>query len=111
MTRLNLVLLLAVVVSALYLVQISYESRRQFIALERERNQAQELDRDAEKLRVLLRTQATHLRVEQLAQDRLHMRVATPAVSQYLNADGTVAAASAPVLSAASAGRKPGGRP
>ena len=31
MTRLNLVLLLAVVASALYLVQISYESRRQFV--------------------------------------------------------------------------------
>ena len=102
MTRLNILLLLGVVASALYLVQVSYETRRQFITLERERNQSQRLDQDADKLRVLLRTQATHLRVEQMARERLQMTVATPAVTQYLMADGSLLA---PVPAAASKGR------
>ncbi|MDZ7855136.1 cell division protein FtsL [Sphaerotilus sp.] len=102
MTRLNILLLLAVVASALYLVQVSYETRRQFIQLERERNQSQRLEQDAEKLRVQLRTQATHLRVEQKAREQLHMTTASPAVTQYLQADGTLPA---PVSPAASKGR------
>jgi cell division protein FtsL len=102
MTRLNILLLLAVIASALYLVQVSYETRRQFITLERERNQSQRLEQDAEKLHLLLRTQATHLRVEQMARERLQMTVATPAVTQYLRADGALLA---PAPSAASKGR------
>ncbi len=35
MTRLNLVLLLAVLASALYLVSVQYESRRLFSAIDR----------------------------------------------------------------------------
>jgi cell division protein FtsL len=105
MTRLNILLLLAVIASALYLVQVSYETRRQFIALERERNQSQRLDQDAEKLRVLLRTQATHLRVEQMARERLQMTVATPAVTQYLTADGSLPVTATPTAAAASKGR------
>lgn len=105
MTRLNILLLLAVIASALYLVQVSYETRRQFITLERERNLSQRLEQDAEKLRVLLRTQATHLRVEQMARESLHMTVATPAVMQYLTADGSVPAAAPAAASAVSKGR------
>ncbi|WP_338415147.1 cell division protein FtsL [uncultured Sphaerotilus sp.] len=93
MTRLNILLLLAVIASALYLVQVSYETRRQFITLERERNQSARLEQDADKLRVLLRTQATHLRVEQMARERLQMTTASPAVTQYLTADGALPAA------------------
>jgi cell division protein FtsL len=100
MTRLNILLLLGVVASALYLVQVSYDTRRQFIALERERNQSQRLEQDAEKLQVELRTQATHLRVEQVAREKLQMVVASPAVTLYHAADGSllapVVAASAP---------------
>lgn len=105
MTRLNILLLLAVIASALYLVQVSYETRRQFIALERERNQSQRLDQEADKLRVLLRTQATHLRVEQMARERLQMTVATPAVTQYLTADGSLPVAAPRAAAAASKGR------
>lgn len=101
MTRLNLVLLLAVVASALYLVQISYESRRQFVRLERERGQTRQLEQDAEKLQLQLREKATHLRIDEEARKRLHMTVAGPAVTQYLGQPA--AAASAPVASTASA--------
>lgn len=86
MTRLNIMLLLAVVASALYLVQVSYESRRQFVQLERERIQTQQLEQEAEKLRLQLRAQATHLRVDLIAREKLKMSVATPAVTQYLDA-------------------------
>ncbi|MDQ5898200.1 MAG: cell division protein FtsL [Pseudomonadota bacterium] len=86
MTRLNIVLLLAVVASALYLVHVSYESRRQFVQLERERNEARRLEQEAEKLRLQLRTEATHVRVDLVARERLGMNVATPAVTQYLEA-------------------------
>ncbi|WP_293999124.1 cell division protein FtsL [Sphaerotilus sp.] len=106
MTRLNILLLLGVIASALYLVQVSYETRRQFISLERERNQSQRLEQDADKLRVLLRTQATHLRVEQVAREQLQMAVATPAVTQYLTADGTLPAPAASAAPAATPTRK-----
>lgn len=86
MTRLNIVLLLAVVASALYLVHVSYDSRRQFVQLERERNEARRLEQEAERLRLQLRTEATHVRVDLAARERLHMSVATLAVTQYLDA-------------------------
>lgn len=111
MTRLNILLLLAVIASALYLVQVSYEVRRQFISLEREHDLARQIDQESEKLRVNLQTQATHLRVEQMANERLQMVVANPSVIQYLN-DGRPVAASAPApvaaaSAAARAARKP----
>ncbi|HMY99373.1 MAG TPA: cell division protein FtsL, partial [Burkholderiaceae bacterium] len=61
MTRLNLLLLLALVISAVYLVQTSYESRRLYAALERERNAAHLLDVEAEALDVARRAHATSL--------------------------------------------------
>lgn len=84
MTRLNLLLLLALVVSAVYLVQTFYESRRLSAALERERNLAQQLAVEAEGLDVARRAQATSLRVERQAREQLQMRGATPAVTEYV---------------------------
>ncbi|MFM2053592.1 MAG: cell division protein FtsL [Pseudomonadota bacterium] len=110
MNRFNLVLLLAVVASALHLVQISYESRRQFVALESERRLSRQLELDAEKMRVALRTQTSHLRVDQVARERLSMQVATPAVTQYLMEDGSVGGPSVPALPASGAASR-GGRP
>ena len=43
MTRLNLVLLVAVLSSALYLVHMQYESRRLFVELERAHAAARQL--------------------------------------------------------------------
>lgn len=94
MTRLNLLLLLALVVSAIYLVQTSYESRRLYALLERERNAAHQLDVEAEGLDVARRAHATSLRVERVAREQLRMRTATPAVTAYV-ADPTPNAAAA----------------
>ncbi len=84
MTRLNVVLLLALLVSCVWLVRVSYESRRLFAALDRAQVQERALDVDRERLQTDLRAQATPLRVERTARDRLDMRVATPAVTQYV---------------------------
>jgi cell division protein FtsL len=82
--RLNLVLLLAVVASALYLVGMQYESRRVFVELERARAEARRLETEFERLQVEKRAQATPARVERLAKDQLQMRQATPGITTYV---------------------------
>jgi len=100
-TRLNLVLLVALLVSSVYLVRVSYESRRLFAALDKAQGEERTLDHDAERLKTELRSQATPLRVERTARDRLAMRAATPAVTQYVELPG----ASAPAAAASEATR------
>jgi cell division protein FtsL len=82
--RLNLLLLVTLLVSALYLVHTSYESRRLFAELERQRSQAQKLDQEAERLQLERRDQAKHLRVEKDASERLGMRPAAAGITQFV---------------------------
>lgn len=84
MSRLNLLLLLAVMASALYVVHTQYESRRIYVELEKAAAQSRRVETDNERLQVEKRAQATPLRVEKLAKDRLQMRTATPAITQYV---------------------------
>jgi cell division protein FtsL len=93
MTRLNLVLLVAVLVSALYLVRTQYESRRLTTDLDRATSEARKLETDNERLQVEKRAQATPLRVEKLAKEQLQMRTASPAITQYVSLKGASAAA------------------
>jgi cell division protein FtsL len=96
-TRLNLVLLLAVMASAMYLVRTQYESRRLFAELDRAHAEARKLELENERLQVEKRAQATPLRVEKLAKEQLQMRTATPAITQYVTyADPAAAAGSTP---------------
>lgn len=95
MTRLNLVLLLAVLASALYLVNTQYESRRLFTEIDRAQTEARRLHTEAERLMVEKRAQSTPGRVEKLAKDQLHMRTATPAITQYVQYTAPSAAAAA----------------
>ncbi|MFN5348472.1 MAG: cell division protein FtsL [Polaromonas sp.] len=91
MTRLNLVLLLAVLASALYLVRTQYESRRLYVELEKATTKNRMLEAENERLQVEKRAQATPLRVEKLAKDKLQMRTVTPAITQYVSQkDGAV---------------------
>jgi len=96
MTRLNLVLLLAVLASALYLVRTQYESRRLVTELDRAASEAHRLEVEHERLQVEKRAQATPLRVEKLAKEQLQMRGASPAITQYVTPQGAPSAASAP---------------
>jgi cell division protein FtsL len=85
MIRLNLVLLLAVVLSAMYLVSTQYDSRRLFVELERAQNQSKALQTEREKLEVEKRAQSTSLRVEKIAKDKLQMQNAHAGITQYVS--------------------------
>jgi len=84
MTRLNLVLMLAVVASALYLVRVQYDSRSLFVEVDRAIALSHKLEIENERLQVEKRAQATPLRVEKLAKEQLQMRTSTPAITQYV---------------------------
>jgi cell division protein FtsL len=88
MIRLNLVLLVAVMASALYLVRVQYESRFLTTEIERAQNDARKLEVEHERLMVERREQATPARVEKLAREQLHRRAATPAITQYVTLKG-----------------------
>jgi cell division protein FtsL len=94
MTRLNIVLLIAVIASALYLVRTQYESRRLFVEVEKAQALSRRLELEHERLEVEKRAQATPLRVEKLAKEQLQMRTATPAVTQYVRSPSLGASAS-----------------
>ncbi len=96
MTRLNIVLLLAVLASALYLVRTQYESRRLFVEVEKAQASARKIDMERDQLEVEKRAQSTPLRVEKLAKEQLQMRGATPAVTQYVRVAQLAQPASAP---------------
>lgn len=85
MIRLNLVLLLAVLASALYLVRTQYESRHLFAELDKALAEARRLQVEQDRLQVEKRAQATPQRVEALARSQLKMRLATPAITQYVS--------------------------
>lgn len=111
MTRLNIVLLIAVIASALYLVRTQYESRRLFVEVEKAQNLSRKLDLERERLDVEKRAQANPLRVEKLAKEQLQMRTATPAITQYvrsvlvLDTSSTATAITAPAKAGASGAR------
>jgi cell division protein FtsL len=83
--RTNLVLLVALVLSAIYLVGVQYDSRRHFVELDRVNNEARRLAMEHERLQVERRAQATPARVERLAREKLDMRPATAAITTYVN--------------------------
>jgi len=87
MTRVNLLLMLALLGSSLYLVRTAYDSRRLFTELDRAKNEAARLDTEAKRLEAEREAQATSLRVERTAREKLAMRTATPAVTVYVRDD------------------------
>ncbi len=91
--RINLVLALAVVASAVYLVSVQYESRRVFTELDKSRAEAKRLETEYERLQVEKRAQATPARVEKIAREKLQMRQALPAITTYVTYAESVPAA------------------
>lgn len=98
MTRVNLLLLAALLASCLYLVKTAYDSRRLFHALDRARAEQSRLETEFKRLDAERQAQATNLRVEKMAREKLRMRTASPAVTFYV-----VDAAAAPPTPGASA--------
>ena len=86
--RLNLLLLLALIASGLYLVKTSYEARRLFAELDKLQNEQRRLDTEHQRLLTERQAEATNLRVERVAREKLQMRPATAAVTQYVTDGG-----------------------
>ena len=84
MTRVNLLLLLALLVSSVYLVHVAYDARRLFAALDKAQTEERQLESDFERLKAEKQAQATPSRVEKVARSQLGMRTATPAVTNYV---------------------------
>ena len=82
MGRLNFILLIAVLASGMVLVRSAYDARRLFTALDRAQAEARRLEADSQRLQAERHAQATNLRVEQVARERLNMRPITPAITQ-----------------------------
>jgi cell division protein FtsL len=84
MTRVNVVLLIMLLASSTYLVRVSYDARRLFAELDRAQTEERLLDTEYERLKTEKQSQATPLRVEKAAREKLAMRTATPAITQYV---------------------------
>ena len=92
MSRLDWLLVPVLLASAVALVHTSYEARRLFAAVDSARAEQRRLDAEWKRLDAERRAQATHLRVEKVAREKLAMRTATPGVTIYV---GDVAASEA----------------
>jgi len=119
MTRVNTLLLALLVLSALLLVRTSYDARRLFTEIDRARTHERTLEAEFQRVDAERRVQATHLRVERVAREKLQMRNATAALTHYTSealptsgAPGraTPAASVAPAASLASPGGSKGAR-
>lgn len=108
--RLNFLLALVLVLSCIWLIRTSHESRRLFVELDKAQVQSHELQLDYERLQLDKRAQATPLRVEKLAREKLRMFNSNPTVTHYVS---TASGVPAPAVSApgASAATRPGGQP
>jgi len=89
-TRLNIILLLAVLGTAMLVVQTQYQSRQLFTEYHRAELETRRLETEFDRLQVERRAQATPLRIEKLAKEQLKMRVVTPAITLYVRPDGGV---------------------
>ena len=96
MTRLNLLLLIALMASCVYLIRVSHDSRQLFAQLDRARNDERLLDSEFERLKSEKQSQATPLRVEKAAREQLRMVVASPAVMRQVTYAAAASAAAMP---------------
>lgn len=94
MKGLAVLLLVLLIGSSLYLVKTSYETRRLFALNERARIEHQQLETEYKRLLAERQAQATNLRVEKTAREKLKMSTASPAVTHYVH-DPAAAAATA----------------
>ncbi len=84
MSRLNLLLLLALIASSLFLIRSAYDARRLFAEIHKAEVEAMRLDGEYKRLEAERQAQATSLRVERTAREKLQMRTVTPAVTMYV---------------------------
>jgi cell division protein FtsL len=78
MTRLNFVLLAALIACALALVTSQHQARKLYVALQQEEAFAKQLEIEWGQLQLEQSTWAMHGRIERVATTRLNMRVPAP---------------------------------
>ena len=78
MTRVNILLLLALVACALGVITSQHRARKLFIELETEQGAAQKLQEEFTQLQLEQGTWATHKRIEAVASRGLGMRLPDP---------------------------------
>jgi cell division protein FtsL len=96
--KLNALLVVALLASALLLVKTAFESRQLFAAIDSERAEKAQLDAEFKRLDAEAQAQSTNMRVEQVAHDKLGMNRAQQGVMTYVFDS---AAAAGPVASGA----------
>ena len=87
MLRTNLILLLVAVLCAIGTVSSNHRARKLVTEFEREQNRMHDLEVEWGQLRLEQSTWANHARVEQIARDKLGMRV--PPSSQIVQLEAT----------------------
>ena len=95
---LNFLLLLALVISALYIVRLQHESRLLYTSVANESSMQAELEHEYKRLQQERQNLVTPWRIEQNAQNRLNMKPATLGVTEYLSANAYGADTVVPVL-------------
>ena len=93
--RLNFILMLAVLASGLWLVHSAYDVRRLFTAVDDAAAEGRRLESDRQRLEAERHAQATNLRVDKVARERLLMTTITPAVTKTVGMSAAVAAPAA----------------
>jgi cell division protein FtsL len=86
MVKLNFVLLLIAIACALGVVTSQHQARKLFVALEKERERAKQLDIEFTQLELEASTWGMQGRVEKLASAQLNMRPLAPNRVQILSA-------------------------
>jgi len=87
MLRVNLILILFVVASALSTVSSNYRARRLFTALEQEQTRMRSLEVEWGQLQLEQSTWAAPARIEKIAHDKLHMK--QPAAGQIISIEAS----------------------
>jgi cell division protein FtsL len=75
MTKLNLVLFLVLIMTALGAITSQHKSRKLYFELQQQQDAAKQYDVEWGQLQLEQSTWAMHARIEQIASQRLHMQV------------------------------------
>lgn len=100
MNRLNLMLLLILVASSLVLVRAAYETRRLRSDIHRAELEIERLEGERKQYEAERQLQATTVRVDRSAREKLGMFVVSPAVTMYEGLPTPPAPSSAPLRGA-----------
>jgi cell division protein FtsL len=92
MAKLNTLLLAIAIACALAGIAAQHQARKLFVALEKERSRAKQLEIEFSQLQLEASTWAMQSRVERIAASQLHMRALEPGRVQVLQAPHQVAA-------------------